>query len=480
MPHDAVVVGAGPNGLAAAVTLARAGLDVVVLERASEVGGGARTAEVTIPGYQHDICSAVHPMALASPFFQAFGLEERIEFAVPEISYVQPLDAGRAGVAYRDLERTADALGRDGAAWRRLMAPLVRHIDGVQDFTGSQLLRMPRDPVTALRFGLRVLEQGSPAWNVRFRDEVAPAMLSGVNAHSIGRMPSLSTAGAGLVLGAHAHARGWPVPIGGSARIVEALADDLIAHGGRIETESEVRALSDLPEARAVLFDVSARAFARIGAPALPDRYRRALEGFRYGGGVAKLDFALSEPVPWANADARATPTLHLGGTRAELAHAEDQVARGVHPESPYVLASQPTVVDASRAPEGGHVLWAYCHVPNGSTEDMSERVIRQIERFAPGFRDTVLATRHVSAAELGVYNPNYVGGDISAGAVTLPQLVRRPVLTTDPWRAPAPGLYLCSSSTPPGTAVHGLSGFYAARSALRHEFGLPVPSLAP
>ncbi|TXK16249.1 NAD(P)/FAD-dependent oxidoreductase [Homoserinibacter sp. GY 40078] len=474
MPQfDAIVVGSGPNGLAAAVTLARAGLSVRVYERNPTIGGGARTAEVTLPGFHHDICSAVHPAALASPFFRAWGLREKVDFVIPEISYAQAMHDGRAGVAYHDLERTVEGLGRDGAAWRSLMKPLVDHIDGVTDFTGSQLLRIPRDPVTALRFGLRVLEQGTPAWGLRFREDVAPALLAGVNAHSIGRMPRLSTAGAGLMLAAHGHARGWPIPRGGSQAIIDALASDLVAHGGEIVVDHEVDSLDSLPTARAVLLDVTPRALDRIAGDRLPDRYRRALGRFRYGDAVAKVDFALSAPVPWTNPALAEAGSIHAGGTRAEIQAAEGAVADGRHPENPYLLISQPSRVDPTRAPDGRHVLWAYTHVPAGSTEDPAEAVINRIERFAPGFREVILDHRAVSASELEAYNPNYVGGDISAGAVTIPQLIRRPVLSTDPWRTPARGIYLSSSSTPPGTAVHGMCGWYAARSALRHEFGI-------
>ncbi|EPR76136.1 Phytoene dehydrogenase [Leifsonia rubra CMS 76R] len=477
---DVVIVGSGPNALAAGVTMARAGLSVQVIERNDTIGGGARTAELTLAGFRHDICSAVHPMALASAFFQEFQLTSRLDFIVPEISYAHPLDNGEAGIAYRDLNRTADALGRDGAAWRRLMKPLVDRIDAVTDFTSNQLLRIPRDPIAAAAFGVRVLEQGSPAWNLRFRERSAPAMLAGLNAHSVGEMPRLSTAGAGLILGAQAHARGWAIPVGGSQGIIEAMADDLRAHGGTITTGTEVHSLGQLPSSKAVLLDVSARALDRIAGDHLPTRYRRALRRFRYGNAAAKIDFALSGPVPWTNPEVRSAGTIHLGGSREEIAHSEAQVANRIHPESPYVLVSQPTTVDPSRAPHGQHVLWAYAHVPNGSTVDMTEAIVAQIERFAPGFRDLILDSHHMTATDLEQYNPNYIGGDFSAGAVTIAQLIKRPVISTDPWRTPTKGIYLASSSTPPGPAVHGLCGFYAARSALHHEFGIrDTPDLA-
>jgi phytoene dehydrogenase-like protein len=475
---DVTVVGAGPNGLAAAVTMARAGLSVVVLERAGTFGGGSRTAELTLPGFHHDVCSAVHPMAIASPFFRQFGLADRIELVVPEISYAHPLDDGSAGIAYRDLERTADGLGPDGKAWRNLFAPLVDRIDGVVDFTTNQLLRMPRAPLAAAAFALRALEQGTPLWNRRFVQDTAPALLTGVMAHSMARMPQLASAGAGLVLAAHAHARGWPIPLGGSQAIVDALARDLREHGGIIRTGVDV---DELPESKAVLLDVTPRALVAMAGERLPASYRRALEQYRYGNGAAKVDFALSGPVPWSHAALAEAPTVHLGGSRAQIAEAEARTSRGEHAANPYVLVSQPSIVDPGRAPEGKQVLWAYSHVPSGSTRDPIEDVTRQIERFAPGFRDVVLAAASMSASELESYNPNYVGGDIGAGAISIRQLLRRPVLSTNPWRTPLPGVYLASAATPPGPAVHGLSGWHAARHALAEVFGLrAAPSLAP
>ncbi len=478
---DAVIVGSGPNGLAAAVTLARAGLSVRVLERNATIGGGARTAELTIPRFHHDVCSAVHPMALASGFFRRFRLQDRVELRVPDVSYGHPLDGGRAGIAYRDIERTAESLGRDGAAWKSLMGPLSAHADEVAQFAGSPILQLPRHPVTVARFGLRALEQGLPTWNARFRDDAAPAMLSGVAAHSIRTMPSLSTAGAGLSLGAYAHGRGWPIPVGGSQAIVDAMADDVRAHGGEIVTDAEVEDIAELGDPRAVLFDVSPRALLGIAGDRLPAGYARRLERFRYGNAVAKVDFALSGPVPWENEELRRAGTLHVGGTRAEIAAAEADVAAGRHSDRPYVLVAQPSILDESRAPGGGHVLWTYTHVPRDSSIDQTETITRQIERFAPGFRDVVLASSSKTARDMEAENPNYVLGDIAAGEASMRQLVARPVLSFDPWRTPARGVYLASSSTPPGPGVHGLAGWYAARSALRHEFGVTtMPSLAP
>ncbi len=478
---DAVVVGSGPNGLAAAVTLARAGRRVQVLERDAVPGGGARTMELTLPGFRHDVCSAVPPLALASEFFRGFGLDRRVELAIPDVSFAHPLDGRRAAVAYRSLQRTADELGRDGRAYTRLLGPLARRADAVADFTGAPLLPLPRHPFDFLRFALASLEQGGPWWDARFREDAAPALLTGVMAHAILHLPSLGTAGAGLSLTSYAHARGWPIPVGGMQAITDALIADLVAHGGSLETGVEVGSLDELPPARAVMLDVTPRALLRIAGDRVPPRYRRALERFRYGNGVAKVDFALAEPVPWADERLRRAGTVHVGGTRADIARAENEVARGRHPDSPYVLVSQPSLFDPSRAPEGRHTLWTYTHVPAGSRLDRREAVVRRIERFAPGFRDTILASASMDAATVQSHNPNYIGGDISAGEPSFAQLVRRPVLSGDPWRTPVPGVYLASASAAPGPGVHGMVGWRAALSALRHEFGVrEAPSLAP
>jgi phytoene dehydrogenase-like protein len=479
--YDAIVVGSGPNGLAAAVTLARAGLSVALYERHTSLGGAASTAEITLPGFRHDLGSAVHPLALESWFFREFGLDKRVPFVVPEVSFAHPLDGARAGLAYRDLDRTAEALGRDGAAYARILGPLVSHLRGVADFTGNALLRVPGDPLAAFLFGIRSLEQGGPWWNARFRDEVAPSMLTGVSAHSILAQPSLAAGGAGLVLATYAHGRGWPIPVGGSQSIADAMVADLRAHGGVVHTGVDIADLRQLPAARAVLLDITPRALVGLVGDRMPEAYRRALERFRYGGGVAKIDFALSDPVPWADPDVSLSGTVHVGGTRAEIAAAENAVVRGELPDAPYVLVSQPSLFDPTRAPAGRHVLWAYTHVPAGSSADREEAVVAQIERFAPGFRDTILATSSRTATDIAAWNPNFPGGDISAGAPSLTQLISRPVPRPDPWRTPLRGIYLCSSSTSPGPGVHGLAGWQAALSALRHEFGTRLrPGLAP
>jgi phytoene dehydrogenase-like protein len=478
---DVNVVGAGPNGLAAAVVFARAGLSVRVTERASVAGGGLRTAELTLPGYRHDICSAVHPAALASPFFRAFDLAGRVAFTAPDVSYAHPLDGGRAAIAYRDIDRTSDGLGRDGLAWAKVFQPLLNRLEGVVSFTGNQLLRWPDDPRAVLSYGMRVLQLGTLLGRAGFRETDAAALFAGVAAHAAGRQPSLATAGAGLLLATQAHASGWGYPVGGSQAIADAMVADFEAHGGVLSLDTEVAVPGDLEPARVTLLDTSPAFLERFAGPALPAGYRRALGRYRYGPGVAKVDFALSGPVPWQNAEVALAPTVHLGGNRAEVAAAEGAVARGRLPEHPFVLVTQPSVLDDTRAPAGHQVLWAYTHVPPNSDEDLTEAIVRQIERFAPGFRDTILASAEITARGMADHDPNFVGGDILGGAVTVRQLVKRPVVSTRPWKTPVPGLYLCSASTPPGPAVHGMNGWYAATLALRDEFGITTPpSLAP
>lgn len=482
------VIGAGPNGLAAAVTMARAGVPVTVFEAAETIGGGTRTTELVQPGVLHDVCSAIHPMALATGFFREFELSSRMEFVVPEASYANPLDGaaggsphgpGRAAIAYRDLQLTASELGRDGAAYARFYRPLLRRLSGVVDFAlGPTLLRMPNDVLAAALTGLRTCEQGTPLWGARFREQAAPALMSGVAAHSIGRMPNLATAGVGVMLGALGHTSGWPVPVGGSRAITDALAADLLAHGGEIRVDHAIEDVRELDAYGVKLFDTSARGMASIAGAVLPAKYRRALGRFAYGDGATKVDFVLNGPIPWADPRVSAAPTVHLGGSRAEGAAAELQVSRGTHPEHPYVLLAQTSEFDPTRNPAGLNAVWSYTHVPAGSNVDMQERVITQIERFAPGFRDRIVSVRQTTADQLSRYNRNYHGGDFSAGAVSLRQLLARPTISIDPHRTPAPGLYLASSSAPPGPGVHGLAGWYAAKSALRHEYGLDAPDL--
>ncbi|MFC9998303.1 phytoene desaturase family protein [Nocardia sp. NPDC127526] len=470
---DAVVVGSGPNGLAAAVILARAGLEVEVHEAADALGGGCRTAEVTLPGFRHDLCAGAHPMAVASPFFRAFDLElHGVELLAPQVSYAHPLDDGHAGLAWRDLDHTVDGLGRDGAAWRGLFGPLVRDWEGVVGLGMSDLRHPPLDIPTGIRFARRLVEQSTPLWNLRFREETARALLTGVAAHAIRPPRGIPGAGVAMLLGTLAHVRGWPVPRGGSQTIIDALATDLRRHGGKIVTGHRVDSIDEFDDVRTVLLDLAPAEFQRIAADRLPSGYAAQLGGFRYGGAACKVDFALSGPVPWRALGCDRAGTLHLVGTRAEAVAAEKAVAAGEHAERPFVLAIQPGVVDPTRAPAGKHTLYTYAHVPNGSTRDMTEAITAQVERFAPGFRDLVLATHVRTAATMPAHNANYIGGDISAGAMTLRQTVFRPVPRWNPYRTPLPGVYLCSSATSPGPGVHGMNGLYAARHALRHEFG--------
>jgi phytoene dehydrogenase-like protein len=465
---DAVVVGAGPNGLAAAIELARAGRSVLLCERNETIGGGARTAELTLPGYRHDVCSAIHPLAVGSPFLRALPLADHgLELLEPAVQAAHPLDGGRAAVLHRSLDETAAELGRDGAAYDALMRPFA---EGWDDLAPTVLgaPRPPRHPLLAARFARAGVRGVAGLATARFRSDAARALLGGMGAHSFRALHRAPTAAFALVLLALGHAAGWPVARGGSQAIADAMAAYLRSLGGEIRTGVEVRSLDDLPEARALLFDVAPRQLLAICGDALPGRYARALRRYRYGAGAFKVDYALSEPVPWTAEAARRAGTVHLGGTLPELAASEATVAAGGHPERPFVLVAQQSLVDPGRAPAGRHTLWAYCHVPNGSRVDMTAAVERQIERFAPGFRDVVLERAVRGPADLEAENPNYVGGDINGGAADLRQVLARPAARITPYATPNPRIFLCSSSTPPGGGVHGMCGYHGARAALR------------
>jgi phytoene dehydrogenase-like protein len=465
---DAVVVGAGPNGLVAALTLARAGVSVEVLEAADEPGGGCRTAELTLPGFRHDVCSAVHPLLLASPAFRDIDLAARgVRLLTPAVAFAHPLDGSRAVSVGDSVEDTARTLGSDASAYRRTFGPLVRDIDKILPAFLGSMRSVPDHPVAASAFAVRGLGSARHMAE-RFDTEEARALVAGTAAHSMlpltaplsGVFPRLFT---GL-----AHRFGWPVVEGGTGTLVSALVAELSARGVRIETGRLIKGLDQLPSARVVILDVTPRQLIDMAGDELPRRYGRALARYRYGPGVCKVDWALSGPVPWSADGCLQAATIHVGGTFDEIATGEAAVNAGRIPDRPYCLVTQPYVVDPTRAPVGRYTLWAYCHVPHGSAVDMTDQIEAQIERFAPGFRDLVLARSTFTAVQEEEHNPSYVGGDINAGAATLRQMLFRPTVQWNPYRTALPGVYLCSASTPPGGGVHGMCGLGAAQAALK------------
>ncbi|PYJ04352.1 MAG: FAD-dependent oxidoreductase [Verrucomicrobia bacterium] len=469
---DAVVVGSGPNGLAAAITLARAGCSVLVCEANTTIGGGARSAELTLSGFVHDVCSAVHPLAAGSPFFKTLPLERfGLEWIQPEIPLAHPLDDGSAACLHRDVDFTAEQLPGDSRAYRRLMKRLASNWEKLANEFLQPMLHLPRHPLALARFGIPALWPASSLAKILFKHDPARALFGGIAAHSFLPLESIASSAFGLVLGMAGHAVGWPTPRGGSQAIANALANCLRELGGKIETNHRVKNLNDLPKSRAVLLDVSVWQFLRIAGQGMAAAYRRRLESFRHAPGIFKIDYALREPIPWKAEACRRAGTIHLGGTMDEIAASERDVAHGTIPERPFTLVAQQSLFDETRAPPGQHTLWAYCHVPFDCKIDMSDPIESQIERFAPGFRDCVLARHKMSGADLEKSNANLGGGDINGGAANLMQLIARPTFSPTPYRTPLRGVYLCSASTPPGGGVHGMCGYHAARLALREIF---------
>ena len=467
---DAIVVGSGPNGLAGALTLARAGLRVQVFEGAPEPGGGCRTAELTLPGFVHDVCSAVHALAAASPFFLGSDLAGRgVRLLTPKVAVAHPLDGGRAGAISGSVAETAGRLGADRAAYQHLMEPLVRDSDAVLSLALAPLRSLPDKLIPAARFGTEGLLPATVLAR-RLHTAEARALLAGVAGHSLRPLSRPLTSAFGLTLMMLAHTTGWPVIQGGSGRLIAAMTAELAELGGSITTGTWIEQLDELPAAGTVLLDVTPRQLIGMAGDRLPAGYRRAMRRFQYGPGVCKVDWALDGPVPWQSEECREAGTVHVGGTIEEVSRSEADVNAGRHPEQPFCLVAQPGVVDASRAPDGKHVLWGYCHVPAGSDVDMADRIEAQIERFAPGFRDLVRARSVRTATDMERYNPGYVGGDITAGAGTVRQTFGRPTLRWNPYRTPLKGVYLCSASTPPGGGVHGMCGMWAARVALADQ----------
>lgn len=467
--RDAIVVGSGPNGLIAAITLAAAGWDVVVLEAADRPGGGMRSAELVQPGVVHDVCSAIHPLGLASPALRNLPLERHgVRWVQPDLPLAHPLDGG-AALVHRSVAATAEGLGVDARAYHRLYDPLVAAGLGLTDSVLSPLTVPPRHPLRLARFGVVGL-RSAVGLGRRFEGDAARALLAGLAAHSVLSLRAPVSAAYGILLGTLAHTVGWPLVEGGSQRLADALVAVLAGYGGRVECGRRVTSLAELAPSTAVLLDVNPRQVVAMAGDRLPRRYRDRLLGFRHGPGVYKVDWVLDGPVPWADPDVARAATVHVGGSMEEIAAAEDDVWRGRHPERPFVLVAQPSAFDAARAPGGEHVLWGYCHVPAGSTLDQTAAIEAQIERFAPGFRDRIVGRHVMGPAAMEAHDANYVGGDITGGVGDLRQLVARPTLGLHPWVTPLRGVYLCSSSTPPGGGVHGMCGWHAAREVLRRH----------
>ena len=471
---DAVVVGSGPNGLAAAIALQQEGLSVLIIEGKNEIGGGLRSAEFTLPGFVHDVCSAIHPLAIGSPFFNTLPLQDYgLFYTFPDLAAAHPFDDGTAAVLGSSIEETARLLGEDKQAYLKLLKPLVKDWpDIAADVLGP--LHFPKHPIAMAKFGLNALTSATFLAK-RFKTKAARGLWAGMAAHSIQPLSNLTTSAIGLVLMAAAHLKGWPIPVGGSKEIANALSSYFIALGGKIETGRYIKSLDELPSSRTVLFDVTPKQLLQIAGHKFSSIYKWQLERYRYGMGVFKVDWALDEAIPFTAKEARRAGTVHIGNTLEEITLSEKLSWQGKHADKPFVLLAQQSLFDTSRAPEGKHTAWAYCHVPNGSVTDMTETIEKQIERFAPGFRDRILAKHTMNTAQVEAYNPNYIGGDINGGVIDLGQIFTRPALRSSPYRTSAKGLYLCSSSTPPGGGVHGMCGYHAAKRALKDVFSIAI-----
>ena len=472
--YDAIIIGSGPNGLAAAITLQQQGLTTLVVEGADTPGGGMRTKNLTLPGFQHDVCSAIHPMAMASPFLRSIPLQQYgLEFVEAPIAAAHPLDHGEAGLLYPDLEETIRELGVDGPTYQRLIQPIAEHWESLAlDTMGP--LRFPKHPIDLAAFGLHALKPAS--WTAKlFKTEKAKALWAGVAAHGIQPLSNWATSAIGLVLMAVGHRYNWPIPKGGSQAIADALLAHYRALGGELQTQQWVKDIRELPEHKVLLFNMTPRQILALEGTQLSPAYRRALGRYKQGMGVFKVDWALSEPTPFQDKRCMQAATVHLGNTFAEVATYEKAAHFGQIAEQPFVLFAQPSQFDASRAPEGKHTGWAYCHVPNGSEVDFTEAIEAQVERFAPGFKDTILATSTLSPGAMEAYNPNYIGGDINGGLMDIYQLYTRPTRSLSPYRTSNKNLYIASSATPPGGGVHGMSGFHAAKMILKDHFNIAV-----
>ena len=467
---DAVVVGSGPNGLAAAIVLQQKGLSVLLLEAKESIGGGLRSAELTLPGYVHDICSAIHPLAAASPFFSTLPLSDHgLEYIYPDIAAAHPFDGGQAAILKGSVADTARLLGKDEEVYLRLMAPLVEDWPAIAPDVLAPL-HFPKHPLAMARFGLKALPSAEFLAR-RFHTKELRGLWAGMAAHSILPLSQVTTSAIALVLMIAGHRKGWPLPRGGSSLIADALASYFVSLGGKIETSVYVRSLADLPSSKAVLLDLTPRQLLQLGGHHWSPLYQRQLEKYRYGPGVFKIDWALNDRIPFTAAGCLRAGTVHIGNTLEEIAEAELLTSKGGHPEKPFVLLAQQSIFDPSRAPSGKHTAWAYCHVPNGSGKDMTDIIERQVERFAPGFRDSILARHVMNTAQLEEYNANYIGGDINGGAIDWRQLFTRPALRSSPYRTSEKGIYICSSSTPPGGGVHGMCGYNAAQRAWKDTF---------